>query len=234
MPEARVIEQLRRRLVELGCPAAQLQRIVREVADHREDLKQAALEDGLAPAGAEVRADTQLGSADDLAERLIAVLRQSSWWGRHPLVNFCALPVLVNPVLGLLGCVLGFWLEVVIGYGGMERLRAVGGQPDTIHRLSLAIHGVNGLVMALVPMLFCWLARRHALSFKWAMTACVVCFVHALFNYVTVAPHLLRWSYSWSPHWISAAIPPGVAVVAYAVWWRTKDSPDAASLNPAT
>lgn len=29
-----------------------------------------------------------------LAERLADALRQSSWWGRHPLIGFCLLPPL--------------------------------------------------------------------------------------------------------------------------------------------
>jgi hypothetical protein len=56
------IEPLRRRLVELGCPRAQVRRLVREVADHREDLKQAAVVEGSSGADAEARANAQLGA----------------------------------------------------------------------------------------------------------------------------------------------------------------------------
>ena len=44
------VEPLRRRLVELGCPMAQVRRLSREVADHRDDLKQAAVSEGLSGA----------------------------------------------------------------------------------------------------------------------------------------------------------------------------------------
>src|ERR1700679_2626357 len=94
MPEATVIAQFERRLVELGCPSRPLSARVRELADHHEDLKQAALEAGLPEAEATARASTQLGDPLLLAENAVLLLRRASWWGRHPLLGFGVLPVL--------------------------------------------------------------------------------------------------------------------------------------------
>src|SRR5580698_8230768 len=93
MPDAGVIGQFERRLVELGCPGTQARRKAQELADHHADLKQAALEDGLSETEAEARAVAQLGEPVGLAEKLAYILRQSSWWGRHPVLGFCLLPL---------------------------------------------------------------------------------------------------------------------------------------------
>jgi len=62
------IEQLRGRLLKLGCPIRHTRRLVREVGDHREDLKQAGLAEGLSEAEAEAQADASLGDPLVLAE----------------------------------------------------------------------------------------------------------------------------------------------------------------------
>ena len=70
------IEQLRGRLAELGCPKSQVRRLVREVADHREDLKQAALSEGLSDAEAEARANAKLGDPRSWQSSMMAMLRR--------------------------------------------------------------------------------------------------------------------------------------------------------------
>src|SRR5271157_1428665 len=98
-----VIAMFERRLAELGCPAAKLSAKVLELGEHHEDLKQAALEEGLSEPEAEARADELLGEPVTLAGQISAVLRQSSWWGRHPVITFCLLPWLVMLLMALLG-----------------------------------------------------------------------------------------------------------------------------------
>src|ERR1044071_4054712 len=88
------IGKFEQRLLQLGCPVSLARRQVRELADHREDLKLTAMEEGLSEADAEKRADEQLGEPVALAEYAVKVLRQSSWWGRHPIIGFCLLPPL--------------------------------------------------------------------------------------------------------------------------------------------
>ena len=93
------IEQLRCRLVNLGCPMTRVRRLVQEVADHRVDLKQDGLSKGLSDSEAGTYADAQLGNPSNLAERLVTTLRQSNWWGRHSLMGFCLVPLLAFPAL---------------------------------------------------------------------------------------------------------------------------------------
>ncbi len=116
MPE--FINQLRLRLVELGCPAGRLQRMVREMADHREDLVQAATAAGLAEPAAQEQADRRLGDPKKLAENLMVALRRSSWWGRHFLVVFGFLPLLATPLalgidfVGSVGAGIRHWIRL--------------------------------------------------------------------------------------------------------------------------
>src|SRR5262245_29922509 len=88
MPKADVIERFQRRMIELGCPGKRIRRVTQELADHYEDLKQAAIGDGLADEAAKERAEALLGEPTALAERAAAALRHSSWWGRHRVLGF--------------------------------------------------------------------------------------------------------------------------------------------------
>ena len=78
MHRAKVIRELDRRLVELGCPARERLRQVREVAEHYADLRRECLEEGLGEAEAGARAETLLGNPSALGEQLAEVLRRSS------------------------------------------------------------------------------------------------------------------------------------------------------------
>ncbi|HUJ71169.1 MAG TPA: hypothetical protein VLZ30_02930 [Verrucomicrobiae bacterium] len=222
MPKTDVIEQLRRRLVELGCPIGYMRRLVREVADHREDLKQAALSEGLSEFAAATRADTQLGNPHDLAERLVTALRQSSWWGRHFIIGFCLLPLVAAPVMWCLLLIAGLWLDFAMGYGlNASRLHFAADNPDSFRHMATAVHGTDYLAITLVTLLFCWLARRSALSLKWTVAACAICSLYALFSRVTIVPHAFSLGISWAPQWIRSAIPLLTVATIHLFQWRT-------------
>ena len=217
MPNNDFIERLRRRLVELGCPRAQARRLVQEVADHREDLKQAALLEGLSEADAEFRANTRLGDPLDLAEHQMVMLLRSSWWGRHSLIGFCLLPFLAVPVLWALLLFLGLSLEFALGYGwDWKKLHVAADNPVAFHHLVMAVHGADYIAIALVTLLFCWLARRSVVSLKWMMIACVICSLYASFLQAIIRPHSFAMGISWTPQWIRFAIPLLIAGAIYA------------------
>jgi len=232
MPKPDFIDQLRRRLVELGCPLRRLRRLVQEVADHREDLKQAAVQEGLS--GAEARADAQLGDPLELAGHLMTVVRRSSWWGRHVFIAFCLLPLVVVPVLWAWLLVMNMLLVFALGYGwDFNKLHAAEDNPATFHHLAMGVQGADGVAMAVVGLLFCWLARRSAVSLKWMGIACGICSLYALFFSVQIQPHTHIFSLGvsatwtspwtallWSLHWGRAAIPLLMAGAVYA--WRRR------------
>jgi hypothetical protein len=217
------IEPLRRRLVELGCPLAQVRRLVREVADHREDLKQAAVSEGLSGADAEARANAHLGDPLALAEELMTALRRSSWWGRHFVVTFGLLPLLVYPILWSLLLVLQMALEFALGYGwDTKKLHVATNNPVAFHHLAMVVHGADYVAIALVTLLFCWLARRSVVSLKWMVIACVICSLYASFFYARIWPHFFAMGITWTPQWIKAAIPLLIAGAVYVFQRRTR------------
>ncbi len=135
------IEQLRGRLLKLGCPIAQIRRLAREVADHCEDLKQAGLAEGLSEADAKARADVSLGDPLVLAEQMMMAIRRSSWWGRHYIVTFGLLPVLAYPVLWCLLLAFELLLAFMLGYGwDWKKLHAAANNPVAFQHLLLAVH----------------------------------------------------------------------------------------------
>jgi hypothetical protein len=227
MPEIDFIDQLRHQLVKLGCPAKQLRRLVREVAEHREDLKQAGLSEGLSEADAECRANTRLGDPFDLARNLMVTVRRSSWWGRHFLITFGFLPLLAFPLLWAL--FLGLELSLGLALGGLgwddNKLRAAFVNPVTFHHWAMFAHGADYVAIALVALLICWLARRSAVSFVWMLIACLICSIYALVSYIYVWPHGYSVGNTWGSYqWIRAAIPLLVAGMVYAIPRRTPQS----------
>lgn len=202
------IHQLRSRLLELGCPLNRLQRLVREVADHREDLIQAALAKGLPAAEAKARAEASLGNPESLAEDLMVSVRQSSWCGRHRFITFALVPLLAYPVLwGVVLCstmVLGLKLGLA---WNEKKFHAAAENPVIFHYASLAFHGLDYAVIALVVLLFCLLAGRSAAGRRWLLFACVICAVYSLFIHPRVSPHALTVGLTWKPQWIRAVIP---------------------------
>lgn len=70
--------EVRRRLAEHGLPAARIERIVEELAEHWEDLRAAALEEGQTESAAVNFATARLGRPEQLAHDVIEGLRQST------------------------------------------------------------------------------------------------------------------------------------------------------------
>lgn len=212
MPRNDFIGILRGRLLELGCPLAQVRRLVREVGDHREDLKQAALAEGLSGVEAAARANTQLGDPLVLAEQVMVSLRCSSWWGRHFVVTFGLLPFLAFPVLWALFLAVELALGFALGYGwDSKRLDIAADNPVAFHHLAMAVHFMDYMAIAVATLLFCWLAHRSAVSFKWGVTSCAICSLIALITWGRLEPHTFTLGFSvnssFDLQWIRGAIP---------------------------
>jgi hypothetical protein len=223
MPDAPAIEQFARRLVELGCPTQRVRCCVQELSDHHQDLKNAALEGGMSEAAAEDRADELLGEPVALAEHLASVLRNSSWWGRHPWIGYCLLP----PFTLIAAVLLCLSLEALLGnfYFNADELRALTDSAPGIELARAAVAGTYYAVVALTSLLFCWLARRSSSGMKWALAACAVCSLHSYFYKLDVSPHLFSMGWRFSSRiqeWIGPVIPLVVAAAALAWNWQTR------------
>jgi len=220
------IGTLRLRLVELGCPITHVRRMVREVADHREDLEQAAVSEGLSGADAEARADALLGDPLVLAEHLMTALRRSSWWGRHHIVAFCLLPLLAYPILWALLLLCQMALGFALGYGwDLKKLHVAVNNPVTFYHLSMVFQCTDYVAIALVALLFCWLARRSAVSLKWMAISCAICSLAAVITYAKIGPHSFSVGFSMNNHlhmpWFRGAIPLLVAGAVHVFQRRT-------------
>jgi hypothetical protein len=216
--------QFERRLVELGCPASRLREKVRELAEHYQDLKEAALEQGLTEAEAQAWAEAQLGDAVLLAENAVAMLRQASWWGRHPIIGFCLLPLLaftpawvccagaLTGTCWLLGRMFGPAYQI-----DDNTVRAMSANPEMFRSLvAPANEALTFSAILLAALVFCWLARRAAVGMKWMATACLLCALDGVVNYANIAPGLVTVGFtSLSPFWYDSILPLSVAAAVF-------------------
>jgi hypothetical protein len=215
MPNASAIRTFERRLRELGCPAAQMGHRVRELADHHEDLKEAALREGLSEAEAEALADQRLGEPVALAEQVARMVRQSSWLGRHRVIGFCLLPVPATFAASLLGVAAAFAL-VRFRVSAEDWAVLADGGPGFTVLVGTSRAACCGAI-ALTTVLFCWLARRAAAGWKWALLACAGCALQSFFGCCRILPHSAFVGYSSTPNWSCAVIPLWVAAAA-GIW----------------
>jgi hypothetical protein len=232
------IQQLRGRLLKLGCPMARIQRLVHEVADHREDLKQAGLAEGLSEADAEARADGSLGDPLVLAEQTMMSIRRSTRWGRHCVVTFGLLPILAWALW-----ILMLMCEMPLVDWGWDNNKFDPANPITFHHLVLMFRFTDYLGVALVALLFCWLAQRTVVKPRWIVISCVIWSLVALMSWTklerththtrtpTSATSTVTMTFSAGAilpgsdlaglSWLRAMIPLLVAGAGYAIRWRT-------------
>jgi hypothetical protein len=224
MPEAISISQFERRLVEMGCPSRSLKERVRELAEHYEDLKQAALEEGLSEREAEEQAGARLGDPITLAENAVMLSRQSSWWGRHPIIGFCLLPYPAF-ILGWSVCWVSlYWLLRILGlvFGPSyalddQTINTLGDNPKVFSFFANPLNIAVSLITTLIVVaLLCKAARRAALGLNWMLITCASCALINFFSYSEIVPRALLYGLSWYPlHWFYAGAPLLIALALF-------------------
>ena len=212
------IQEIEGRLLELGCPPGRWEREVRELAEHHQDLKAAALQEGVSEAEAEARATQLLGEAATLAGQLAAAARQSSWWGRHRIIAYCLLPLPAILMASGLGVAVGVGLLRPWFSADEWAVLADEGAGFTV--LVAAVQGAYCAAIALVTCALCWRARRSVSGPAWALAACGVCAVQAGFCCCQVFPYGVAIGYRFCPNWGCGAVPLLVGVVFLSRQWR--------------
>lgn len=209
--------QWRCRLVELGCPRVRLNRMVQEIADHREDLIRAASLEGFP--SPEARAEAALGDPRTLAGDLIHSFRRSTWCGRHRLVAFGFLP-LAFPVFWIAFLLFELWVGYGLVFGwDWHKVCVAFENPVIFHRGALMVYAASDVAMAAGTLLFCWLARRSGVSFGWLITACLICSIFGLLLFANVSPRNFSLGIYIVPQWSQAAMPWLVAAAVF-LWHR--------------
>ena len=207
---------LREQLAVRGCPRPAARRILREAAEHLEDLELTARNAGRENPSAE--AAGQLGDPAVLAERHVSALRLASWWGRHPLVGLGLLPLLAGPVLWLVllgaGMGGGAWLVIQLGFGGSSNAFSLAaGHPAVFPWLWVGTRMMDVAALALTTQLFCWRARRAALDRRWLLPVGAVLSLQGLWLVARLQPHMFSILFALPRgllgqfDWARAAIP---------------------------
>jgi hypothetical protein len=227
MREPQIIRQFERRLVESGYPAAKTRRHVQEMAEHREDLREAAIAEGCTEPEAEEQVDEQLGNPIELAESIMAVARNCSWWGRHPFVSFCLLPLpILLPIwfatnaAALLLC----WpLYLLAGpaVSATDLFVAATSEPS----ITTELFAVLKVLLSFVPPMceaafFAWMAKRVGLGFKWGLISCGICSLMASFSICIIGPGTLGFALGPVPENWTAPIGPVLVALALAARQR--------------
>ena len=215
MPDPDLIERLRRRLRRWGCLPGYVERVVTELADHRDQLRREGLAAGLSEPDADTQADARLGDPEVLADQLVTRLRASSWWGRHRVLGFCLFPPVAAVAAGLGVFVLAGALAATLADGlGVSRPAGSAGPALLVGAGAV---GVALSALVLVPMLFCWLARRHGCGRRWAWLACGLIALPASMLVISAPGGNVVMAVglaAWSPNWLAAALPLLVGLLA--------------------
>jgi hypothetical protein len=183
MPESKACIELRRHLAHHGLPAERLDRIVNEFAEHWQDLKADALDDGLSETAATVRADTRLGEPGQLAANVIDGLRRTSGLGRHPLFALCVVPLFLPLLLMSAVAFPLFWLSEATHL-------AAWGDPKGLSA-RFAASSLWALHYASMFASVAWLARRSWLSglgLRFIIALCSWCALTALLRFFDADP----------------------------------------------
>lgn len=165
-----------------GLPADRVERITRELAEHWEDLRDAALDRGISENEAADEADARMGRPEQLSRAITDGLRQSSWLGRHPVLALCLLPFLAVPLL---------MAVVVLPLSGLDELakfefiRDASGRVEGRYIAGVLL-GLYYLTMVGVAAGFCWRVWRSGLGFRWIPAVCAWCALASLVRFLRV------------------------------------------------
>jgi len=116
-----------------------------------------------------------LGLPSDIADSAAAQYRQRNFSGRHPILAFVAMPIVLLPLLwfGFLMTMIGIGAGIVaLGFGD-----GTDGFPTSPAAQAFVVVLFNGVVLipiVLSTAFICRLAIRSSVGWKWQMLACFV------------------------------------------------------------
>lgn len=180
MPGQTWFDALRGDLARRGLPRAYVERFLRELEDHVQDVFQEQEESMRMEAlEMEMAVEQRLGGCEELAEQAVAKYRRANFAGRHPVWTFVVAPLPAAILAWVLYLVLG---SLVIGAlvwalgGGMEGLeRLESEQPAAAVWAARSFYNLSAFVPpAVVVLVWCRLARRSGRGWAWALASCLL------------------------------------------------------------
>ena len=191
MREPEFLMQVWRGLLRQGFGRRYAARAAAELEEHRLDLVEEGLRQGLVQSEAESRANAEVGDANCLVREFTVRLRQSTWLGRHPIAGFAA--------IGILGTLL--WWAVLLLMAGTACGLVTWGQPKpatlSLDRFSTCADWIRSGSYVLVPWMICLIGRRYHCGWKAALWGCAIVGVHNALNFFVVSGPVGSGSMSW-------------------------------------
>ena len=208
-----LLQQIERRMVELGSPERKMRKKLEDFDLHYVFLKHTAIKEHLSEEAAETQAGIQLGNPVTLAEQAAAEVRQASWWGRHHILGFVVFPILsLGPAL-----VAGIFLAFMVGLLGMKQSQwqdYFSGMRDgktswtEIRHLVGLLFDMHYLVLTIFCIPFTWMARRSGSGLLWATIPCLIFAAQGMFLQLHIGARGNPFHYYFeTPNWLVAVGP---------------------------
>jgi hypothetical protein len=166
-------DELRSRLVRQGLPTDYVRRLVGELNDHFQDLKEETMH-------TDVEAYAQLGKVEEVARAATTAYRQRSFLGRHlwaALLVFVVSPVALSIVAMPVAIFAAYWFGRGLGYWDQAGVH-LGAWGRTLLPYGLTLAAIV-LPAALLCLFYCRVAQRIGLGRRWMLLSCGVLAVFA-------------------------------------------------------
>jgi hypothetical protein len=163
------LEEVRDQLADRKLPPFYVERLVEELSDHLTDF----MEDPMSTDAKDLRGLTRhLGVPAELAATAASEFRKQRFSRRHPVMIFVVMPI---ATLALMWATTIFIF--VLAAGALSWLNGGTGErfPEwLVASMPVAACGIVLVPIALTAALFCRVARRAAVGWKWPLGACLV------------------------------------------------------------
>ncbi|MBI2823457.1 MAG: hypothetical protein HYX69_02060 [Planctomycetia bacterium] len=165
------LNRVRNELRKARLPAAYAERLVEELSDHVTDLseEQMSMEARESPSVVE-----RLGPPVEVAQAAAKQYRRRTFCGRHPIVMFVVLPILIMPLA---------WFALVMAIVGVRelsefldlgRLSSQQFTPTLVGAVRLLCTAAVVAPAAIVAVVLCRLASKASVRWHWPLLACAI------------------------------------------------------------
>lgn len=157
------LERVRHECVRRRLPPFYVERLLAELTDHLQDYQ----EDHMSMEVQDLRSlECHLGAPHTVAASAAAEYHRARFCGRHPVLSFIVLPLLVVPVLCATSAFAIVLVADLLGFSGDAAQQRVLSEFEFV-AMSLVSRAVVLLPVALAAIGFSWLAARSAVGWRW-------------------------------------------------------------------